>query len=217
MDQTDDPTGPFETRSPNNTDPRGEPEKEVIPNLDEEQIARRDYVKALLYKPNNKPPPKKLRPKVKKTPTDEETMDEMATCLGIKNVNANMIRQWVYTKSKDEALKDVDIKVFYDEEYDEPRRDTAIFILHNLLYMHPKDIRITEAKMSLNHMSGILWIHGDKNFIRNVFIQAAKVADDSVQLMPFTPAVARPRKKKIESILTKLRAKAELDTVKTQV
>ena len=107
--------------------------------------------------------------------------------------------------------------MFYDEEYDEPRRDTAIFILHNLLYMHPKDIRITEAKMSLNHLSGILWIHGDKNFIRNVFIQAAKVADDSVQLMPFTPAVARPRKKYIESILTKLRAKAELDTVKTQV
>ena len=43
------------------------------------------------------------------------------------------------------------------------------------------------------------------------------VANESVQLMPFTPAAARERKKYIESILSKLRATAEEESIRTQI
>ena len=69
----------------------------------------------------------------------------------------------------------------------------------------------------MNHASGILWVYGDRTFIKNTFIQAAKVGDENVQLMPFTPPTARPRKKYFESILTKLRENAKEETVRTQV
>ena len=107
--------------------------------------------------------------------------------------------------------------MFESEEFDEARVNLIVDICSNMLYFHPHQIKIFSVRSSAEWKSGILYVKTTENYCRELFIRAAKVQNDNISIIQYTPAAAIPRKRALERTMALIRNKAPLGVIKTQL
>ena len=119
--------------------------------------------------------------------TRSELMNEIATNIGILNVNADTIRKFSKNKDKHRAS---DETVRSDPTFKGARNLFVGYILRDVLKFNTHEIRFDNVRFSSRKESNILYFGSDKSFIKNIFIRASSIKNDKVRFIPFTPGNA---------------------------
>ena len=215
----DNHSEPMEEQELNTGAPEQEKEKSsrqtVIVDMTTEQESRRNYKKALLKDSN--PDRVSIQPSLTRNVTAEDLMEEMATTIGFRGITAEMIKHWEW-KIEENLLQEVDDdKIFKHSDHDEARTDTIKDICYNKLGFEECNIKIRSVRSATNPKSQILWVKGDKNFIKQIYQNASKIRDNSVRLLQYYPAATMARRDALERILKVIREKAPKNMINTQV
>ena len=90
--------------------------------------------------------------------------------------------------------------LFYSDEHEPTRQDTAKDYLENWLLMKKNEVNIVSTKMAKDHTTGILWITLSEQDVNHIFRKAARVRNSKVKLHSFFPHQVWDRKVTLQNL-----------------
>ena len=124
------------------------------------------------------------------TKTKEDVMKEVSMNVGITGISDEIIRKF---SNKTTKIADSSQTVFFSPAYETERNLVVEDFLINIMKYRQQEIRFHNVRMSKKPESTIMWMASDPGFIKNMFIQASKLRDTRINLIPFTPNQAYKR------------------------
>ena len=136
------------------------------------------------------------------TKTKEDVMKEVSMNVGITGISDEIIRKF---SNKTTKIADSSQTVFFSPAYETERNLVVEDFLINIMKYRQQEIRFHNVRMSKKPESTIMWMASDPGFIKNMFIQASKLRDTRINLIPFTPNQAYKRMTGIKKICQNMR------------
>ena len=132
-------------------------------------------------------------------------MQVVVTTIGFKGISPDRIREWAWEGDPEVLNITPNEELFKSEKFAEARMDVIRDIVANKLLIDPSGNTLHSVTASTEYIKGIIYARGDSQFIKELYIHAARVKDPDVRLIQYTPASALDRKRALDKLLAEIR------------
>ena len=145
-------------------------------------------------------------------------MTEAASTIGIKGIDDEQIRRWSGEASAADLRKDGSEKVYKDKKYAHGRTNLSRSIFIEKFLFPPEETpKLIKAWMCKEPRKGIMWVQTNRDFTKKLFMRAAYLKSPAINIIPFTPGMARLRREDLDDALTMIREAAPINMINTQL